>query len=171
MTSPVTIQDYDPLWPQQFESLRARLAVILGNMAAAIEHVGSTAVPGLAAKPVIDIDVLLRSAADLPLAINRLKSSGYEHQGDLGVDGREAFRTPKDEPAHHLYVCRPSSEEFKWHIAFRDHLRTHPEDAHAYAALKRTLATKFFNDRDAYTQGKTEFVTDVLRRAAQHSAL
>jgi GrpB-like predicted nucleotidyltransferase (UPF0157 family) len=169
MNSRITIHDYDPQWPQQFEILRSRIASVLGDLTIRIEHVGSTAVPGLAAKPVIDIDALLRSQADLPLAIDRLGFYGYEHRGNLGIDGRAAFRAPKNEPPHHLYVCSPSTEEFKRHIAFRDHLRTHQEDAHAYAALKRSLATKFSNDRDAYTQGKTEFVADVLRRFGQQS--
>src|ERR1700739_2629558 len=81
----VVIQDYDPRWPQMFEMLRSRIAVVLNGGAHSIEHVGSTAVPGLAAKPVIDIDVLLRSASDLPLVIRRLADLGYDYRGDLGV--------------------------------------------------------------------------------------
>jgi GrpB-like predicted nucleotidyltransferase (UPF0157 family) len=88
----VVVQDYDPRWPQMFGMVRSRIAVVLNGVADSIEHIGSTAVPGLAAKPVIDIDVLLRSASDLPLVIRRLADLGYEHRGDLGVIGREAFR-------------------------------------------------------------------------------
>lgn len=109
MTAPIIIRDYDPLWPQQFETFRSRIAAALPRLATAIEHVGSTAVPGLAAKPVIDIDVLVRSATDLPLVIKRLASVGYEHHGDLGVTGREAFRAPADYCPHHLYVCPPDT--------------------------------------------------------------
>jgi GrpB-like predicted nucleotidyltransferase (UPF0157 family) len=134
-----------------------------------IEHVGSTAVPGLAAKPIIDIDTLLRSATDLPLVIARLASAGYEYQGDLGVAGREAFRTPPDEIPHHLYVCPPLSGEFRRHVAFRDYLRTHPEHANRYSPLKRELATRLSGDRDAYTQAKGDFVEEVLRLADQDS--
>jgi GrpB-like predicted nucleotidyltransferase (UPF0157 family) len=165
----IVISDYDPLWPQQFATLRARLAHTLGGLAGAIEHIGSTAVPGLAAKPVIDIDVLLRSAADLPLAITRLASWGYEHQGDLSIPGRQTFRTRLADIPHHLYVCPPGNEEYERHIVFRDHLRTHPEDAHAYAALKRTLAAILGDDRDAYTQAKSKFVAEILRRNRQRA--
>jgi GrpB-like predicted nucleotidyltransferase (UPF0157 family) len=167
MTAPITIEDYNPLWPEEFEMLRSGVALVLDDLATAIEHVGSTAVPGLAAKPIIDIDILLRSANDLPLVCTRLGSLGYEHRGDLGVAGREAFRTPPGQIAHHLYVCPPGGREYTRHIAFRDYLRSHPEDASAYDALKRNLADKFAADREAYTQGKTEFVRQILRRAGQ----
>lgn len=102
--NPVVIVDYDPLWPKQFETLRYRLANVLGGLALTIEHVGSTAVPGLAAKPILDIDVLLRSPDDLPSAIAALASIGYLHRGDLGIPGREAFRAPSNYLRHHLYV-------------------------------------------------------------------
>jgi GrpB-like predicted nucleotidyltransferase (UPF0157 family) len=170
MTAPVIIQDYGPAWPQVFETLRSRIAAVLDELATAIEHVGSTSVPGLAAKPVIDIDVLLRSASDLPLAIARLASLGYEHRGDLGVTGREAFRTPPNEFPHHLYVCPPGNPEYARHIAFRNYLRTHPEEANAYARLKRNLADKFGVDRIAYNEAKSEFVAEILRRALHDSS-
>lgn len=172
MSSPIVIEDYDPHWQGQFELLRARIAAALGPLAAAIEHVGSTAVPGLAAKPIIDIDVLLCSAADLPTAITRLATLGYQHRGDLGVPGRDAFRPPPNDVAHHLYVCVPECLEYARHIRFRNYLRMHPEDARAYERLKRTLAVEFRNDRETYNQAKTEFVEAVLGRAAtmEHSA-
>jgi GrpB-like predicted nucleotidyltransferase (UPF0157 family) len=172
MSDPIVIEDYDPHWQEQFEVLRAQIAAVLRPLAAAIEHVGSTAVPGLAAKPIIDIDVLLRSAADLPEAITRLATLGYQHRGDLGVPGREAFRPPANDVASHLYVCAPECLEYARHITFRKHLRMHPEDARAYESLKRALAVEFRNDREAYNQAKTEFVEKVLRCAAtmEHSA-
>lgn len=133
-------------------------------MTAAIEHVGSTAVPGLAAKPIIDMDVLLISATDLQLVIAKLACVGYEHRGDLGVAGREAFRTPPNDLPHHLYVCPSGSAEYRRHISFRDHLRTHPTDANSYASLKRELVRKFGDDREAYTKAKSTFVAEILRR-------
>ena len=166
--NPVVIQDYDPLWPYLFERLRSRIATVLADMADAIEHVGSTSVPGLAAKPIIDMDVLLKSSSDLPLAIARLASIGYEHRGDLGVTGREAFRAPAREYAHHLYVCPPGSIAYLEHIRVRDHLRSNQNDAEAYADLKRNLAGKFRNDREAYNEAKNEFVQGILRRAAEN---
>jgi GrpB-like predicted nucleotidyltransferase (UPF0157 family) len=169
MTTPVVIEDYDPQWPQRFAVLRARIAAVLGALAAAIDHIGSTAVAGLAAKPVIDVDVLLRSADDLSAVIDALATLGYKHQGDLGVPGREAFRAPLSEFPHHLYVCPPESQEYRRHLAFRDYLRSNPEDARAYADLKRRLAAELGADRDAYTRAKTQFVQEILRRTGQNS--
>lgn len=168
--NPVVIVDYNPLWPEQFETLYARLANVLGGLALTIEHVGSTAVPGLAAKPIIDIDVLLKSSDDLPLAISALSSIGYQHRGDLGIPGREAFREPAGSLRHHLYVC-PDNREYQRHIAFRDHLRAHPREADAYAALKRELARKFGEDREAYNNAKREFVESILRRCTSEKAV
>ena len=167
MSAPVTIEEYDPRWPERFEILRTRLGAALGLLAAAIEHVGSTAVAGLAAKPIINIDVLLQSQTDLQAAIDRLATLGYEHQGDLGIAGREAFRAPADVFPHHLYVCSPDSSEYVRHTAFRDHLRGNREDAQAYERLKRSLADRFGNDRDAYTLAKTHFIEATLRRLEQ----
>jgi len=163
------IQDYDPRWPQLFETLRSRIEAVIPGMAAAIEHVGSTAVPGLAAKPIIDLDVLLISATDLPVVIAKLASFGYEHRGDLGISGREAFRTPPSDLHHHLYVCPSSSPEYNRHISFRDYLRTHPADANSYASLKRELLRKFGDDREAYTQAKSRFVAEILQRVDKTS--
>lgn len=170
MSSRINIADYDSRWPEQFETLRSRIAAALGDLAIAIEHIGSTAVPGLAAKPIIDIDVLMRLDAHLPLVTSKLALLGYDHQGDLGVPGREAFRAPPDDFRHHLYVCRPDSQEYRRHIAFRDYLRTHPKDANAYASLKRSLADKFGDQREAYNQAKSQFVEQITRHALQDPA-
>jgi GrpB-like predicted nucleotidyltransferase (UPF0157 family) len=118
---------YDPGWPKLFRFLRDRIAGALDNMASAIEHVGSTAVPGMAAKPIIDIGVPLVSGVTFPEAIERLAGIGYVHQGILRTAEREAFRAPVNDPQHHLYVCPPKSAEFRRHIALRDYLRSHPE--------------------------------------------
>jgi len=165
MANPIIVVDYDPNWPTIFESLRQRIAGVLGDMAAAIEHVGSTAVPNLPAKPIIDLDVLLASETMLPAAIERLASIGYVHRGDLGVPEREAFYAPPaNDPPHHLYVCPPQSAEFRRHVAFRDYLRAHPREAKIYANLKIALAKQFRDDRPAYNDGKTEFVNGLLSR-------
>ena len=164
MSGPVIIEDYDPRWAGRFETLRTRISAALGSLATAIEHVGSTAVPGLAAKPIIDVDVLLRCSSDLPLAIERLRALGYGHQGDLGIAGREAFRATVAVFPHHLYVCSPDSSEYGRHIAFRNHLRGNPADARAYEHLKRSLANRYGDNRDAYTLGKTDFIEAILKR-------
>ncbi len=167
MPDPIVVVDYDPQWPARFERLRARLAVALADVAVTIEHAGSTSVPGLAAKPTIDILVLLSSADQLPLAIRRLAAIGYAHEGDRGIEGREAFANPPGAGAHdhHLYVCPPGSAQFHDQIAFRDYLRANGDIARAYGELKRDLAARFGQDRVGYTNAKADFVREVLRRA------
>jgi len=163
--SALVVVDYDPHWPAVFAGLRASVALALDGLAVAIEHVGSTSVRGLAAKPIIDIDVVVPSAADVPDAISRLAAVGYTHRGDLGIAGREAFFAPQGAPAHHLYVCAADSEELARHRLFRDYLLGHPDVAGAYAALKKSLAIIHRDDRAAYNDAKTDFVTSVLRQA------
>ena len=163
---PVVVVDYNPAWPTQFRSLRGRIAGALRLMASAIEHVGSTAVPGLAAKPIIDIDVLLSAGSLLPAAIARLATLGaHVYQGDLGIPGREAFLSPTGATPHHLYVCQPHSPELRRHLALRNYLRTHPEEAGKYSDLKKMLALRFADDRAAYQAGKSEFVAELTKRA------
>jgi GrpB-like predicted nucleotidyltransferase (UPF0157 family) len=152
MANPIIVLDYDPNWPGLFQSLRKPIADTLGDMAAALEHVGSTAVPDLAAKPIIDIDVLLASETMLTAAIERLASLGYLHRGNLGIPEREAFRAPASDPPHHLYVCPPFSAEFGRHLAFRDYLRAHPKEAKVYGDLKIALAERFREDRPPTTR-------------------
>ena len=167
MPDPIVVVEYDCEWPIVFESLRAKLAGALGDIAASIEHVGSTAVPNLAAKPTIDINVILPSSDHLPEAIRRLATIGYVHEGDLGVTGRHAFAVPPGYAPHHhhLYVGAPGNRAMLEHVVFRDHLRNHPEVAQAYGELKRALAQRFRNDRNGYTNAKAEFVNAVLRHA------
>lgn len=161
----ITVVDYDPSWPVRFEELRATVWPVVADLATSIEHVGSTSVPGLAAKPVIDLDVVVRSRADVPTAVGRLTVLGYDHLGDLGIIGREAFRPPEGSPAHNLYVCRSDSPSLTNHLALRDHLRRHPEVALAYGTLKRRLAQQFPHDIDGYVAAKTDFIVAVLRAA------
>ena len=161
----VVVRDYDPRWARDFESLRARIWPVVEDFAVGMEHVGSTSVPGLSAKPVLDIDLIVRLEEGVLRAIDRLAAIGYTHRGNLGIEGREAFRAAVDCPAHHLYVCREDSAVLRDHLTFRDYLRGHPNTAQAYADLKRTLARKFPNDVDSYAQAKTDFVTGVLQAA------
>lgn len=163
---PIVVVPYDPSWPLAFERLAARARDALGVIVDRVEHVGSTAVPGLAAKPIVDVDVVLRDAEDLERAVRALAVLGYEHRGELGVDGRHAFAWPAHEPRHHLYVCVPGSAGLQDHLAFRDALRANRALAARYAALKQELAARFAHDRERYVEGKTAFVRDVLRRCA-----
>jgi GrpB-like predicted nucleotidyltransferase (UPF0157 family) len=146
--------------------LKKRVAPVLGELAMRIEHVGSTSVPGLAAKPVIDLDVLLRAAADLPEAIRRLEAIGYQHEGDKGIAGRHAFHAlDAGDIPHHLYACVPECAEFARHVALRDYLRSHPDDARRYGELKTQLAARHPEDINAYMAGKDALVRELVALA------
>ena len=164
MTSPRVIEvvDYDAEWPVRFARLRERIWPAVRDFALRIEHVGSTSVPGLAAKPVIDLDLVVPSRHEIPLAVARLASLGYTHQGDLGIPDREAFDTPCGEIAHHQYVCPAESLALRNHLALRDHLRASASEVAAYSALKKRLACEFPHDIARYVEGKTEFILSIL---------
>ena len=161
---PVIVVDYDADWPRTFEELRARISPRLGDVAVRIEHVGSTSVPGLAAKPIIDLTVVVAARGDVPVAIDRLASLGYRHQGNLGIDDREAFAHPVDLPRHNLYVCPQGTIGLINQVAVRDDLRAQPDASRRYGELKKRLAEEFPNDIESYVFGKTDFILDVLRR-------
>jgi GrpB-like predicted nucleotidyltransferase (UPF0157 family) len=159
---PIVISEYDPRWPELFCELRDGLPAGLRMRARSIEHVGSTAVPGLAAKPIIDIDVVVADQADVAEAIAMLAAAGYPHKGDAGVPGRAAFDQPQHLPEHHLYVCVEGAGPLVAHLRLRDHLRANPDTAGEYAALKRELAAAYGDDRAGYTEAKTAFIEAVL---------
>jgi GrpB-like predicted nucleotidyltransferase (UPF0157 family) len=162
---PVVIEDYDGSWPDRFERLKVRLLRALADSAVAVEHIGSTAVPGLPAKPIIDIDVVVSSDDEVSGAVERLASLGYEHEGDLGVAGREAFRWPAGERRHHVYVVVEGSHAHRRHVLLRDYLRTHPDEAATYGELKREFARRHGSDRTAYTDAKSAFIERALASA------
>jgi GrpB-like predicted nucleotidyltransferase (UPF0157 family) len=161
----VIVVDYDPAWPARFETLRSRVDLVVRDIAISIEHVGSTSVPGLAAKPVIDMTVVVASQVDVAAAIERLAGLGYRHRGDLGIACREAFHAPTGAPDHRLYVCAQDSPALANHLAVREWLMTHPDDARAYGALKLRLAGQFRDDIDGYVDGKTDFIGAILAKA------
>ena len=125
----VVVVPYDEKWITEFERIKKELLIVLKGYIIAIEHVGSTSVEGLAAKPVIDIDVIINDYSSFEDIKSRLAQIGYAHEGDLGIKDREAFKY-ENKPhlmKHHLYVCPAYSEELKRHIAFRDYLRQNPK--------------------------------------------
>ena len=161
----ITVVDYDPTWSGTFERLRAGFWPHISDVAAGIVRVGSTSVPGLAAKPVIDMTIVVPDPPAMRAVIARLAGIGYRHRGDLGVPGREAFERPEGTPAHHLYACVAGNDGLRNHLALRDRLRSHPEGAKEYGRLKRELAEQFAEDIDGYVDGKTEFILSILAEA------
>ena len=165
MADPILVAPYSDEWPEMFETLKARVENALGAAGRRIEHVGSTSVPGLPAKPIIDIDVVIEGDDQLGEVIDRLTAIGYMFEGDRGVTGRYAFASPPGAPDHHLYVCAEGSPELHRHILFRDYLHSHPEEAAAYGEMKQQLARRNPGDRGAYTCGKSHWIERALRLA------
>ena len=158
----LVIRDYDAIWPDKFLELADRIRRLLGALVVQVEHVGSTAVPDLIAKPIIDMDVVLASSSDLPEVIRRLGTLGYVHEGELGIVGRAAFRWPPGEARHHMYVMTAGAPELRRHLAFRDALRSDRIIRDAYAELKKGLALRYSHDRRAYTEERSAFVTRII---------
>lgn len=155
--------EYEAAWPQRFERLRATIWPAVSHVAIAIEHVGSTSVPGLAAKPIVDIDIIVpTSRASVEAAIESLATAGHTHQGDLGVPDRESFKSADGVLRHNLYVCPEDSFALRNHLVVRDYLRAHPDVAHEYGRLKRGLAARFPDDIDAYVASKTDRICRIL---------
>lgn len=168
-TSIIEVVPYDPNWKNEFANIAAAVHGWIGDLLSGVEHVGSTSVEGLAAKPIIDLDAVMKNPDGLAEIVRRLAGQGFEHQGNLGIEGREAFRPTKDFGFmnYHLYVCPPNGKGYLEHIALRNYLRTHPEARDEYARLKRRLAADHRRDIDAYVDGKTAFVQEILRRTRQ----
>jgi GrpB-like predicted nucleotidyltransferase (UPF0157 family) len=160
----VVIVDYDSNWPRVFDQLRSNIWSTVSDIALAIEHVGSTAVPGLASKAVIDMDVIVPDDT-VATGIKRLATLGYVHRGNLDIPEREAFYAPAELPRHHLYLCPKSSPALWNHLAIRDYLRQNAAVAAKYGALKKQLAQQYASDIDAYIEGKTPFLISILREA------
>ena len=165
ITKHVVVLPYDEQWKQDFLMIKKELASVLGQLAMRIEHVGSTSVEGLSAKPIIDIDVVIKDYTVLEEVITALGAIGYRHEGDLGIAGREAFKYDgKDHlRKHHLYVCPEDSPELKRHIAFRDYLRTHPDAVREYSNIKVEGARKYPYDIDKYIEHKSPFIERIYK--------
>ena len=162
-TRKVTVVPYDPQWPQAFAAIRQQVEAVLGEGILGIHHVGSTSVPGLSAKPIIDLDVEIRDMSVFDVVRDGLAAIGYEHEGDLGIPGREAFRYEGKEHLmkHHLYVCPADSMELKRHLTFRDYLRTHPEAVEAYSQIKEEAVRLFPEDIDGYIAHKGAYIAGI----------
>gem|GEM_PF-581967 len=166
MTKRVEVVPYDPTWPVRFEEVRQCLMGILHGQMVRVEHVGSTSVLDLAAKPILDIDIVLQNEADFAEVKVLLEANGYYHVGDLGITGREAFKyTNKPKfMSHHLYVLSADSDELKRHLTFCDWLRSHPQDREAYAQVKMAAAQQFPDDISAYIDAKSDVILDIYTR-------
>jgi GrpB-like predicted nucleotidyltransferase (UPF0157 family) len=163
---PLRIVPHDARWPRMFEAERELVEAAVGDRVETMDHVGSTAVPGLYAKPVIDVLVVVRSLGDAEGCVRPLEGLGYECRGEAGVPGRLFFRKFRGGlRAFHLHMAGTGSGFWGEHLLFRDYLREHPQGAREYARLKRELAERFRDDREAYSDAKAGFVREVVRLA------
>lgn len=164
----VEVRAYDDQWPAAFGRERDELISVLGVAAAAIHHIGSTSVPGLHAKPVIDILVESPSLALIDSATPSLEGRGYEARGEYGVPGRRYFsKTPARALKVHLHVFESGNPRVARHLLLRDYLRVHPPEARRYGELKTRLAETHAGDRDAYQAAKADFINQLHARALE----
>ena len=165
-TARVIVLPYDRTWKAAFKAIKSELESAVGDLVLGIEHMGSTSVEGLSAKPCIDIDVIIEDYGVFEEVVRRLADIGYIHEGDLGIPDREAF-CYSDKPhlmSHHLYVCPRYSRELHRHITFRDFLRSNPDAVKRYGAVKEEGARLFPDDIEGYIAHKTPCIEDLYRQ-------
>ena len=159
----VRLAEYDARWPLLFAAEAQRLLAFSDGMPLRLEHIGSTSVPGMCAKPVLDILAGRPAGAPAGRYVAAIERAGYDHRGERGVAGREFFR--RGEPrAYHVHLVEEGAVLWRGYIGFRDYLRAHPDAAARYADLKRRLAARFPRDREAYINGKSPFVEKIVGR-------
>jgi len=160
---------HDPKWRQLFQQEAEQLTAVLGSSVAAVHHIGSTAIPTIYAKPVLDLLLVVQDLAALDTKQPRMEALGYEALGEFGIPGRRYFRRDNlsGERTHQVHVFENDSPQIKRHLAFRDYLINRPETAQEYSDLKRELAAKHPEDIELYMDGKDEFVKKIDMRTAQ----
>ena len=164
-TRKVVVLPYDRAWMDAFEKIKAEIENVLGDFALGIEHIGSTSVEGMSAKPCIDIDVVIKDYSVFDTVVQKLEAIGYIHEGNLGIKDREAFKY-SDKPhlmSHHLYVCPRDSEELRRHIMFRDYLRSDLKAVERYSSVKEKAAELFPNDIDKYILYKSPCIEELYK--------
>ena len=163
---------YDPNWVTEFERIRDYLMEQIGDLVLEIKHIGSTSVPGLCAKPIIDIIAIMDSYDVFPAIVSRLEKAGFHHTGDQGINEREVFKrlVPDDFMDYHFYVCPKDSEENRRQTIFRNALLKNKALADEYGKLKIRLVEEVNGDRVLYTDSKTDFIVDVINKAIQKDA-
>ena len=164
-TKKVIVLPYDAAWESAFEAIKAEIQTALGDLMLGIEHVGSTSVKGMSAKPCIDIDVIIKDYSVFGEIVRKLGAIGYIHEGDLGIQDREAFKYA-DKPhlmLHHLYVCPQDSEELRRHITFRDFLRRTPEAVRKYSLVKEKAAELFPDEIEQYIAFKAPCIEELYK--------
>ena len=165
----VVVVSHDPIWASKFDSESQVVARALAPIFVAIHHIGSTSIPGIHAKPIIDMLAEVTAIDEVDKQNSAMTVLGYEAMGEFGILGRRYFRKDNDTGVreYQVHVFASSSPDVDRHIAFRDFLRVKPDLAKRYSELKRRLAIEYPNDIDAYIDGKNSFIEDTERRALE----
>ena len=166
MAKRVVVVPYDEQWKTYFETIKQHLFPTVKDTIISIEHIGSTSVEGLSAKPIIDIDIVIKDYSVFDTVVERLATLGYIHEGNLGIKDREAFdyKGNTDLPKHHLYVCPDFSLELHRHITFRDYLRTNPEAVIQYSKIKEDGVKLFPDSIDDYIAYKSPCIEAIYKK-------
>lgn len=168
MAQHIVIAEYNPLWSDMFETEVVKIKRILGKNCTAVHHIGSTSVPGLAAKPIIDIMPVVCDLIAVDGVSAMFEKVGYEYMGEFGIPGRRYLRKGGDERTHQVHIFAENNvTDIVRHLAVRDYLRTHKDICERYALLKRELAEKYPYDIDGYCRGKDGFVQELERNALE----
>lgn len=168
MTAPYTLSDYSPSWPVAFEQEATRLRALLGADLVAIHHIGSTSVPGLIAKPVIDLMPVTHDIQRIDYHTPELQHAGYESKGEFGLPGRRFFiKQSGGWRSHHIHIYQVGNPEVERHLAFCAFLRSHASMRQAYSDLKQILHSRYPNDRDAYSLGKEPWINHIEPQALE----
>lgn len=162
-TSKITIEPYTPLWAKQFSDLANQLRPIFGSNLLAIHHAGSTSIPGLAAKPILDIFIGVTDITDVDRINSEMIALGFEAKGEFGIAFRRFFTRRSRSPQANIHVFEHDSTEIARHLLFRDYLIQHPDDRDEYVQLKQRLAQQYPNDIYHYVTGKSDFVKRIDR--------
>ncbi len=168
MAKRIVVVPYNEQWKTDFETIKQYLLTVVNDVIISIEHIGSTSVEGLSAKPIIDIDIVIKDYSVFDTVVERLATLGYIHEGNLGIKDREAFdyKGNVDLPKHHLYVCPEFSSELQKHIAFRDYLRNNLEAVKKYSKVKEEGAKLFPDSIDDYIAYKSPCIEEIYRKCS-----
>ncbi len=164
----VKLSKYDPEWKTLFEEESNKLLTVASDYLEDVQHIGSTAIPGIVSKPIIDILAAINSLSNISKIIKPLEQLDYIHRGEQGIPNRHLFvKGGEDYRTHHLHVVEKEHSEWPKHILFRDYLRSHPLEAQEYSKLKQDLLKKYEFDREQYTDSKSDFIKKILEKAKQ----
>lgn len=163
----VQVVPYDAEWVNMFEKERVLLERVVGAIVVRVHHIGSTAIPTMPAKPIIDVLIEVTNIEAVDIYNDALAHVGYEARGENGIQGRRFFTKGGDQRTHHVHIFQENDPEVKRHLLFRDYLIAHPVEAKQYRTLKETLAATYVNDIESYVAGKHAFIQRIDRLAMQ----